>query len=127
MPPVLGVMNSGGVLADGVISSQTAASMRTSFAPKLVSMVALHNKMAELPVSKLLLFSSVAALLGLAGQANYAAANAALEGWVTTANARGINGLAVQWGAWAAGVMAFHPMQLPCEMLRTTRNAAGLA
>lgn len=38
-----------------------------------------------------------------AGQANYAAANAALEAWAGAEAARGGVSLAVQWGAWAVG------------------------
>lgn len=103
LPPVGGVINSGGVLADAIISGQSAASIRTVFAPKLVSAVAMHREAEGLPVSQLLLFSSVASLLGSPGQANYAAANAALEGWVAAVCTQGVNGLALQWGAWAAG------------------------
>lgn len=38
-----------------------------------------------------------------AGQANYAAANAALEAWAGAEAARGGVSTAVQWGAWAVG------------------------
>ena len=107
LPPVAGVVNSGGVLQDAVITSQTAARLRTAFAPKLGSALAMHGALQGLPVSQTLLFSSVAALLGSPGQANYAAANGALEGWVAAAAAQGaINGAAVQWGAWAVGEAA---------------------
>ena len=103
LPAVLGVINSGGVLADGLISSQTAARVRAVFAPKLVSAAAMHREVASLPAGQQLMFSSVAALIGSAGEANYAAANAALEGWVTASSSQGMSVLAVQWGAWAAG------------------------
>lgn len=102
-PPVAGVINSGGVLADAVLTRQTAGTMRTSFAPKLVSTGAMLKHVASAPVTQLVLFSSVSSMLGISGQANYAAANAALEGWMTAASAQGFSGSAVQWGAWAAG------------------------
>ena len=103
LPPTAGIINSGGVLADAIIIRQTAASMRTAFAPKLISAQGMHEAARGLPVSQQLLFSSVASLLGSAGQANYAAANAALEGWVAASSAQGVNCTAVQWGAWAVG------------------------
>ena len=107
LPPLLGIFNSGGVLADGVVTSQTAANIRNTFAPKLVSTTAMHHRVSGLPISQLLLFSSVASLFGSAGQASYAAANGALEGWITAASAQGLNGVAIQWGAWAAGTAHF--------------------
>ena len=103
VPPVAGIMNSGGILQDAVITAQTAASVRAVFAPKLVSAAAMQRAAAGQPVQQLLLFSSAASLFGAPGQSNYAAANAALEGWAAGTAATGINGMAIQWGAWAAG------------------------
>ena len=103
LPVLAGIINSGGVLADAILSNQTAASVRASFAPKLMSVQAMQREAAGLPVGQQLLFSSVASLLGSPGQANYAAANAALEGWAAAACSRGVNSIALQWGAWAVG------------------------
>ncbi len=63
--------------------------------------------MAALPLRSMVLFSSTAALFGAPGQGNYAAANAALEAWATRYAASGQLAVAVQWGAWAAGVPLF--------------------
>ena len=108
-PYATGIINSGGVLADGVLATQSVSTLRAAFAPKLASAVAMSSAAECLPLSQVLLFSSVASLLGGAGQANYAAANAALEGWVGAKAAHGTNGLAVQWGAWEAGELASLP------------------
>ena len=51
-------------------------------------------------------FSSTAALLGPAGQANYAAANAAINAWSCVRSAAGSVITAVMWGAWATGMAA---------------------
>lgn len=53
-----------------------------------------------------MVFSSVAALLGAPGQANYAAANAAVDRLAAAARSTGIAGFSIQWGAWAGGGMA---------------------
>ena len=106
LPPVAGIMNSGGILQDALITAQTAASLRAVFAPKLVSAAAMQEAAAGQPVHQVLMFSSAASLFGAPGQANYAAANAALEGWAAGTAATGVNGIAIQWGAWAAGALA---------------------
>jgi len=103
LPPLAGAINSGGVLADSTIANQTAAGLRTVFAPKVASTLAMQGRAAAFPVNPNIVFSSIASLLGSTGQANYAAANAALEGWAAAMTASGSNAIAVQWGAWAAG------------------------
>ena len=96
---------------------------RRVFAPKLASVEALSNASAELPVAATVLFSSVAALFGAPGQANYAAANAAMEAWALTAAGQGSPSLAVQWGAWGVGAPVHNPTQsVPLDMLRYRSN-----
>ena len=57
-------------------------------------------------MQNVVVFSSTAALLGPAGQANYAAANAALNAWSSVCAAAGGATTAVMWGAWASGMAA---------------------
>ena len=69
------------VRQDAVLAKQRPASVREVFAPKLSGAEQLAACSAGAPLSAGALFSSVAGLLGSSGQANYAAANAALDAW----------------------------------------------
>lgn len=67
-------------MSDNLIHKQTPSSLRKVLAPKLDGAVnAVGDLAAARPTRGVAYFSSVAALLGNAGQANYSAANAALD------------------------------------------------
>jgi KR domain len=70
----------GGLLLDALLAGQGSRSLREVLAPKLEGGLNLrHCILRAKPFQALLLFSSIAALLGNVGQVNYAAANAALD------------------------------------------------
>jgi hypothetical protein len=73
------VLHASGVLADATLGNQTLAGIRAVFAPKVLPVAALQRALLVQPAVTQVLFSSVAALLGAPGQANYSAANAALD------------------------------------------------
>ena len=73
------LLHAGGVLADALLANLTVGAIRRAFAPKVSSLARLQAPVKMQPAVKSLLFSSVAALLGSPGQANYSAANAVLD------------------------------------------------
>lgn len=93
-------------LQDGMLDKQSAGSFRRVFAPKLAALDSLAAASHCQPLASLVLFSSVASLLGAPGQGNYAAANAALDAWADSRQAAGGAARSVQWGAWASSGMA---------------------
>jgi NAD(P)-dependent dehydrogenase (short-subunit alcohol dehydrogenase family)/acyl carrier protein len=96
-----GIVHAAGVLDDGVITQQTPERFATVFAPKVVGGWLLHEFSLQHPLDFFAMFGSAAALLGLSGQSNYAAANAFLDGLANLRHHQGLPATCVAWGAWA--------------------------
>jgi acyl carrier protein len=90
--------------------------------PKVGGAWALHEETRLLPLDFFVMFSSAASLLGAAGQANYAAANAFLDGLAQERHAGGLAGQSINWGPWSDVGMAAGLV----EKDRVRRAAQGL-
>jgi KR domain len=71
---------------DAALPQQTVARLRAVLAPKASGTRNLLAAVAAAPLGSVALFSSIAALLGNAGQSNYAAANALLDAGASAAH-----------------------------------------
>ena len=103
---VVGVWHTAGVVADGVLSRQSFKSLTCVYTPKAHGAYILQAVLLQMPLQSCLLFSSVAGILGLSGQANYAASNVCLDALSIHRRLRGGEVASVQWGAWAEVGMA---------------------
>ena len=106
LPPLRGVIHAAGVLADGRLPNQTWAQFAKVMAPKILGTYHLDRLTRGLPLDFFVCFSAGAALLGSAGQVNYSAANAFMDGLMQARRAAGRPGLSLNWGAWAEVGMA---------------------
>jgi acyl transferase domain-containing protein/acyl carrier protein len=106
MPPLRGIIHTAGVLSDGLLMRQDRASFQQVLLPKAVGAWNLHEATLEMNLDFFICYSSAAAILGAAGQANYAAANAFLDALVRKRRSRGLHGLSVNWGPWELGMAA---------------------
>ena len=101
-----GVWHAVGVLLDAVLPNQAASALPRVYAPKAEGAWSLHTTNVSKKMRALVLFSSVAALFGGAGQANYSAANVCLDALAARRRVHGGIGVSVQWGAWKEVGMA---------------------
>jgi acyl carrier protein len=101
-----GVIHAAGVLDDHLLLNLNAESFQRVLAPKALGAWNLHSLTADLPLDFFITFSSVASVLGSPGQANYAAANAFLDGLAHDRRSRGLPCLSINWGPWAEIGMA---------------------
>lgn len=106
MPPLGGVFHLAGVLRDGLLADQSAARLSEVMAVKAGGAETLDQLLGHRPLDCMVFFSSSAATLGAAGQANYAAANAFLDALATRRRHQGKTALSIAWGPWSGTGMA---------------------
>ncbi len=100
-PALAGVIHAAGVLDDGLIVNQDAAKLGRVMGPKVRGAWNLHRLTAARSLDFFVMYSSAASLLGSPGQANYAAANAFMDSLAQHRQARGLPGLAINWGPFS--------------------------
>ena len=104
--PLKGVLHAAGVLSDAFLMNQDLNNFEKVMAPKLAAAWHLHEATQAMELDMFVLFSSLSSLLGAPGQANYAAANAFLDGLAHYRRAQGLPAIAINWGPWGEVGMA---------------------
>lgn len=122
MPPLAGVLHAAGVLDDGVVVKLDRDRLRTAMAPKVAGALHLDELTSSRELDFFVMFSSISATLGAAGQGNYSAGNAFMDVLAAQRRARGLPALSVGWGAWAASGMAAELV----DRFRSQRASVGL-
>ncbi|HEY1442537.1 MAG TPA: beta-ketoacyl reductase, partial [Mycobacterium sp.] len=106
LPPLAGVAHLAGVLDDALLPQQSLESFRTALSPKALGAWHLHRLTKNDDLEFFIVYSSASSVLGSPGQANYATANALLDGLAADREAQGLPATSINWGPWAKGGMA---------------------
>ncbi|BBY58767.1 putative polyketide synthase [Mycolicibacterium sarraceniae] len=106
LPPLAGVAHLAGVLDDALLPQQDLEHFRTTLGPKAYGAYHLHRLTKDDELEFFILFSSASAVLGSPSQANYATANALLDGLVAQRRSHSLPATAVNFGPWGEGGMA---------------------
>jgi amino acid adenylation domain-containing protein/non-ribosomal peptide synthase protein (TIGR01720 family) len=112
-----GIIHAAGVLDDAVIGELIAEQLDTVLAAKADAAWHLHHLTRDADLDLFVVFSAAAAVLGAAGQANYAAANAFCDALVYHRQ----QATSLAWGYWQGTGLAAQPSS--AEQTRLTSRA----
>ncbi|MDC0707025.1 SDR family NAD(P)-dependent oxidoreductase [Stigmatella sp. ncwal1] len=101
MPPLRGVLHAAGLLDDTLLIRQDRDRIQRVLRPKVAGTLNLDLETRGDPLDFFVMFSSIAAMVGGEGQANYSAANAFLDALAFTRRAQGLPAQSLAWGPWA--------------------------
>lgn len=101
-----GIVHAAGADLPGSLREQTAATIEAVVAPKLDGAWWLHESTRDLDLDFFVMYSSLAGVIGAAGRAHYAAANAGMDALALERRRQGYPAVSVGWGPWKGGGMA---------------------
>ncbi|MGS1076092.1 SDR family NAD(P)-dependent oxidoreductase [Burkholderia glumae] len=131
-PPLRGVLHAAGTLDDAPLSALGASRYGSVIAPKAEGARLIHERTRRASLDFFVVYSSIASVLGAAGQGNYAVANGYLDALVQSRRRLGLPALAVNWGGWSGAGMAGAMEAAALRRLRTQgqfllKPASGMA
>lgn len=104
--PIVGAFHAAGVTRDGLLHSKSITTANDVLAPKIRGAWVLDQLLDD--DALLVLFSSIVALKGNIGQADYTAANRYLDAFAENRHAAGRPTYSIGWGPFAEVGMAVH-------------------
>lgn len=130
LPPLRGIFHAAGVLDDGAFLNLNWSRFETVMTPKVYGSWLLHHYTRGFPLDHFVMYSSIASLLGSAGQANHAASNTFMDRLAHHRMSQGLPALSINWGAWGevgAAVDNDAEKRLTAQGIGIMTTADGLA
>ena len=128
--PLKGIIHSAGQLMDGSLPQQDWAHMEYVFKPKIYGAWYLHHWTQKLSIEleHFVMYSSIASVLGSAGAANYASANAFLDALAYQRQQQKLTAQTIHWGLWSdIGTAAIYNTTLEKMGLKRLSLPEGMA
>ena len=122
-----GMLHSAGMIADNFILKKTPEEFAAVLAPKVIGTSHLDEASRDVELDFFVLFSSMVGAFGNQGQADYASANAFMDGFAAHRNALVAAGQrhgrtrSIDWPLWQAG-----GMEIDAESLALLENTRGM-
>jgi NADPH:quinone reductase-like Zn-dependent oxidoreductase len=104
--PLRGIIHSAGIVDDHLVVDTSWDQFTKVMKPKLNAAWNLHLATENVPLDFFVLYSTMSAVVGNVGQANYAAGNAFMDALCQMRHAKGMPALSINWGPWAEVGMA---------------------
>ncbi len=101
-----GVIHCAGIAGDGFIFRKEEETFKRVMGPKVQGTLLLDRMTRQDEPDFFVLFSSINAVIGVAGQGDYTAANSYLDAYSVYRNKLGLRTLAINWPAWQETGMA---------------------
>jgi len=98
--PLRGIIHAAGVVDDAALINQNRERFIKVFRPKVIGSWLLHSLTEDIDLDFFVMCSAGAALFGSPGQANYAAANAFMDGLAYVRRGEGLPATSINWGPW---------------------------
>ncbi|MBE1468566.1 type I polyketide synthase [Kibdelosporangium phytohabitans] len=121
-----GILHTAVVLDDAPLHAMSPDKLARAWHPKVTGLLNLHHAAEDVPLDWLVVFSSLSAMLGNAGQANYAAAGSWVDAFARWRHDQGLPTLSVNWGAWGEAGRATDFTARGFETIATADGFAAL-
>ncbi|WP_445374044.1 beta-ketoacyl reductase [Photorhabdus tasmaniensis] len=114
--PLRGIYHLASVVEDEMLATLNSRSVNKIFRPKIAGSWNLHLVTQGISLDWFIAFSSLAGIIGVAGQGADAAANSFVDSLMRYRLATGLPGTAIAWAPWRGG-MTTHPNPLHLSRL----------